>query len=257
MNCTTTERTTRMYDDGPPDPEPNPCPYGDDEHELGFGDGCQHCTQATRLARAEQDLGVLKHRLASRARQLANLPNGVANPAGAAARIFEGVAVILELAGLKVPDEFLRQAHATMVGEYGDSAPYGVTDEEIVANFMAWAHAGAACARGDRFTAEILEARALTYGDMIWFGDAADGTRRVISNAERLQGRRGGVSAGWGATLREAIQHGLDSEAFRAEHWCEFFGEYLRPPATTVPREIPVQPSVPVDGQAPSPAKRP
>lgn len=29
------------------------------------------------------------------------------------------------------------------------------------------------------------------------------------------------------------------------------------PPATTVPREIPVQPSVPVDGQAPSPAKRP
>lgn len=223
-----------MYDDGPPDPEPNPCPYGDDEHELGTGDGCQHCTQAQRLSRAEYGLANLKHSLASRARQLANLP--ALHVAGSAARprIFEGIAVILELAGLKLPDEFLRHAHATMVGEYGDSPPYGVTDDEIVANFMAWAHAVAVADEGSgRFTGDVLEARPLTYADQIWFMDGADGDVQVCTNAERLldRDRLGGGAVGWGSTLREAIAGGLKRQAGHGAFWCEFFGEYLRPPA--------------------------
>ena len=102
-----------MYDE-PPDPQPNPCPFCEDE--LGYGENCDHCKLAAKLSDTENSLSKLRHQLHCRARNLAWLPPGPE----VAARRAEGIALLLDMAGLKMPAEYLAQAKAAMVGEYGE-----------------------------------------------------------------------------------------------------------------------------------------
>ncbi len=232
-----------MYDE-PSDPEPNPCPFC--EEELGTNDGCDHCKMANGRAEAESKLNDLRHKLHCRARNLAWLPPGPEY----AARRAEGVALLLELGGLPMPREFMAQAKAAMVGEYGEHPPYragglgelghNVPDADIVARFMEHAHAETMAASPAVFTGEILSAKPATHADQLWWADDDQGAPRVFTQAERLRGKshRGG-STQWGLTLRESIEKALDSEARSAAHWLEFQAEYLRPPRDLVPKEDP------------------
>lgn len=219
----------------PSDPEPNPCPYC--EAELGEGEGCDHCKMASGRAEAESKLNDLRHKLHCRARNLAWLPAGPEY----AARRAEGVALLLELGGLPLPRDFMAQARAAMMGEYGEHAPYraggpgklghSVPDADIVARFMEYAHGETLASSPAVFTGEILSAKPATHADQLWWADDDQGVPRVFTQAERLRGKshRGG-STQWGLTLRESIEKALDSEARSAAHWLEFQAEYLRPP---------------------------
>lgn len=232
-----------MYDE-PPDPEPNPCPFC--EEELGHGQGCQHCKMAEQLTKAEGALSSLKHKLQCRARNLAWLPPGHE----VAARRAEGIALLIDLAGLKLPENYMLQAKAAMVGEYGEHVPYeaggpgelghNVSDADLAARFMEFVHAETVAASPAVFTAEILSAKPATTADQLWWGDDALGVPRIFSQAEKLQGRSGGGSSTqWGLTLRETIEKALDSQAKVASFWVEFYGEYLKPPVNLVPKEDP------------------
>ena len=106
-----------MYDE-PPDPEPIPCPFC--EAELGYGEGCEHCAMARKLGETESKLSELRHKLHCRASWIcATDPQAVLSP-----RFMEAVGLVLDLAGLPLPEEFRRQALAAMTGEYGESRPY-------------------------------------------------------------------------------------------------------------------------------------
>jgi len=232
-----------MYDE-PSDPEPNPCLFCSEE--LGCNDECDHCKLAAKLSAAEDALSTLRHRLSCRARNLAWLPTG----AEAAARRAEGVALLLDLAGLPMPADYMTQALAAMTGEYGESAPYRaggagelghtVPDADIVARFMEWAYGEALAASPATFSGEILSAKPATHADQLWWGDDANGVPRIFTQAEKRQGHgpQGG-STQWGLTLRQTIEKALDSEARSAAHWLEFQSEYLQPPANLVPRDDP------------------
>lgn len=226
-----------MYDE-PPDPQPNQCPYCEDE--LGYGEGCAHCALAHKLGETEGALTSLKHRLHCRARNLAWLAGGTE----VAARRAEGIALLLDLAGLKLPADYLAQAKATMTGEYGEHPPFGkgggsVNDEHIVERFMEFAH-GAMLSTPSVFTGEILNAKAATRADVLWWGDDAQGVPRIFSEAEKRLGLapQGGSTQG-GLTLRETIEKALDSEARAASYWLEFYRDYLRRPQNLVPPEDP------------------
>ncbi len=231
-----------MYE--PPDPEPNPCPFCDEE--LGYGEGCEHCELSARLATTNDALFTLRHKLNCRARRLAWLPAG---PEFAARRA-EGIAVLLELAGIPLPADFLKHARAAMVGEYGDSAPWRsggpgrlaepVPDDAIAARFMEFAHAETIAASPSLFVGEILNAKPATVADQLWWGDDDHGVPRIFTNAEKLQGRApAGGCTQWGLTLRETIEKALDSEARSAEFWLEFQRDYLTPPRDLVPKDDP------------------
>lgn len=232
-----------MYDE-PPDPEPNPCPMC--EEELGHTETCAHCLLARSLWDTEGKLSTLRHQLHCRARNLAWLPAGPE----VAARRAEGIALLLDAAGLKMPPEYLAQARAAMVGEYGESAPYRagdpgelghtVPDADIVERFMEFAHGQFAAASPAVFTGEILSAKPATHGDQLWWGDDENGTPRIFTQTEKLLGRLGGGgSTRWGLTLRETIEKALDREARLAAFWLEFQAEYLDPPKNLIPREDP------------------
>ena len=232
-----------MYGE-PPDPEPNPCPYCSEE--LGCNDGCDHCKLAAKLSVTEGALSTLKHRLHCRARNLAWLAGG----AEVAARRAEGVALLLDLAGLPMPADYMAQARAAMTAEYGEHAPYraggpgklghNVPDAEIVARFMEWAHGEALASSPATFSGEILSAKPATHADQLWWGDDDNGAPRIFTQAEKRQGRGCGAgSTQWGLTLRETIEKALDSEARGAAHWLEFQREYLQPPADLVPHDDP------------------
>lgn len=232
-----------MYDE-PPDPEPNPCPFCSEE--LGCNDDCDHCKLAAKLSATEDTLSALKQKLHCRARNLAWLAGG----SEVAARRAEGVALLLDLAGLPMPADYMAQARATMVGEYGESAPYRaggpgelghtVPDADIVARFMEWAHGEALSASPPTFSGEILNARPATHADQLWWGDDANSVPRIFTMAEKRQGRGCGAgSTQWGLTLRETIEKALDSEARSAAHWLEFQREYLQPPANLAPPHDP------------------
>ena len=232
-----------MFDE-PSDPEPNPCPFC--EGELGTNDGCDHCKMANARAEAESNLNDLRHKLHCRARNLAWLPAGPEY----AARRAEGVALLLELSGLPLPRDFMAQARAAMVGEYGEHAPYraggpgelghNVPDADIVARFMEHAHAETLASSPAVFTGEILSAKPATHADQLWWTHDDQGLPRIVTQAERLRGRasRGG-STQWGLTLRETIESALEAEARGAAHWLEFQAEYLRPPRDLTPKEDP------------------
>lgn len=231
-----------MYDDGPPDPEPNPCPFCGEE--LGCNDSCDHCKLVQCQAKTEDALHTLQHKLRCRARNLAWLSPG---PEFAARRA-EGIALLLDAAGLKLPDHYLRQALAAMTSEYGESVPYesggpgelghNVSDADIVARFMEFAHGQAVAASPAVFTAEVLDAKPATSADQLWWGDDSEGVPRIFSGADK---RLAIVSAGtqWGNTLRQTIETALDREAGHAAFWLEFYGEYLRPPKNLIPKDDP------------------
>ena len=230
-----------MYDE-PPDPEPNPCPFC--EEELGTNDSCDHCKLVQCHAKTEDALNTLRHKLGARARNLAWLPPGPEY----AARRAEGIALLLDAAGLKLPDYYRLQALAAMTGEYGESVPYqaggpgelgrNVSDEAIVERFMQFVHGEHAAASPTVFTAELLDAKPATTGDQLWWGDDENGVPRIFSGTER---RLLGLACGtqWGSTLRETIEAALGREAGTAAFWLEFYGEYLQPPASLIPKEDP------------------
>ncbi|CAB4159813.1 hypothetical protein UFOVP726_41 [uncultured Caudovirales phage] len=227
-----------MYDE-PQDPEPNPCIFCDEE--LGTNEDCEHCRLASKLSETESALSTLKHKLGCRARNLAWLPAG----AEFAARRAEAVALLLDVAGLKLPADYLAQAKASMTGEYGEHPPIGknggrTDDEAIVDRFMQFACAESAAASPAFFSGEILSAKPATRGDQLWWGKDANGAPRIFTEAEKRQGRwGGGGSTQWGLTLRECIEKALDSEARNAEFWLEFFRDYIAPPKDLVPPHDP------------------
>ena len=228
--------------DEPPDPEPNPCPFCDEE--LGYGKGCAHCEMAERLAKTEGDLSTLRHRLTCRASWLcATDPQAPLSP-----RYMEAIGLVLDLAGLPLPEDFRRQALAAMTGEYGESTPYEadktgkglgghVPADELVRRFLALAHASANAASRP-YTGEVLDAKPATHGDQLWWGEDENEVPRVWTGAQKRLGGRAS-STQWGITLREAIEKALNDQAGHAAHWLEFFGEYLRPPANLVPPNDP------------------
>ena len=232
-----------MYDE-PPDIEPTLCPYCDEE--LGHGRDCAHCELAAKMDQTDSALTRLRHQLGCRARNLAWLNAG---PQFAARRA-EGIALLLDLAGLPIPADYLAQARAAMVGEYGESAPYRaggpgelghtVPDADIVARFMEWAHGEAQSASPPTFSGEILNAKPATHADQLWWGDDANGVPRIFTQAEKRQGRGCGAgSTQWGLTLRETIEKALDSEAQGARFWLEFQREYLQRPKELQPKSDP------------------
>ena len=230
-----------MYDE-PPDPEPIPCPFC--EAELGYGEGCEHCAMARKLGETESKLSELRHKLHCRASWIcATDPQAVLSP-----RFMEAVGLVLDLAGLPLPEEFRRQALAAMTGEYGESRPYEasktgiglgsyVPAEELVQRFLARAHESATSASRPYF-GEMLDAKPATHGDQLWWGDDENGVPRVWTGAEKRHGGRASCTQ-WGITLRETIEKALDSEARSAAFWLEFQREYLQPPKNLVPKEDP------------------
>jgi hypothetical protein len=228
-----------MYDE-PPDPEPNPCPYC--EAELGHGDDCAHCEAVRQLSEAQGALSSLKHSLGCRARWLCMTdPGAVLSP-----RFMDGVGVLLDLAGLPLPEHFVRHARAAMLGEYGEHVPHQrderrlssrVPDDDLVSRFMAMAHKASNAASAPYF-AEVLDAKPATQADQLWWGDDENGIPRVWSGAEKRQGGRAS-STQWGLTLRETIEKALDAEARSASFWMEFQREYLDPPKNLTPPEDP------------------
>lgn len=231
-----------MYDE-PPDPQPNQCPFC--EEELGHGDGCAHCAMADKLNETENALSTLRHRLTCRAGWVcATDPQSVLSP-----RFMEAVGLMLDLAGLPLPEDFRRQALAAMTTEYGESAPYEadktgnglghyVPADELVQRFLARAH-DSATAAGRPYVGEVLDAKPATHGDQLWWGHDHNEVPRVWTGAEKRLGGRAS-STQWGNTLRQAIEKALDDEASHAAHWLEFFGEYLGTPSgDLVPMEDP------------------
>jgi hypothetical protein len=235
-------RGGRVSYDEPPDPEPNPCPFCD--AELGHGDGCDHCEMAARLAKTEGDLSTLRHRLTSRASWIcATDPQGPLSP-----RFMEAIGLILDLAGLPLPDDFRKQALAAMTGEYGEYPPYEadntgrglgsyVPADELVCRFFAMAHLSTTVAARPYF-AEVLDAKPATHGDQLWWGDDDTGVPRVWAGVEKRLGGRAS-STQWGITLRQSIEKALNAEAGNAVHWLEFYGEYLQRPEGLTPKHDP------------------
>lgn len=232
-----------MYDD-PPDSEPNPCQFC--EHELGYGDGCEHCATTNKLRETESALSTLRHRLACRTRWIAKTdpltPYRALSP-----RFMEAVALVLDLAGLPLPEHYRKQAHATMIGEYGEHVPIeksddargirNVPDEDLVRLFIDRAHGAAVPTQGVYF-AEVLDCKPATQADQIWHGDDENGVPRVWAGGEKRIARVA-ASTQWGDTLREAIEGALNREAKSAAFWVEFFRDYLRTPADLVPKDDP------------------
>lgn len=229
-----------MYDE-PPDPEPNPCPFCDEE--LGNNTSCEHCRVVHAARTTEGELSTLKHLLGCRARWLCMTdPTGPLSP-----RFMEAIGLLLDLAGLPLPDDFRKQAHAAMTGEYGEFRPVektesirgirDVPDEALVSRFMMMAHEASVAAARPYF-GEILDAKPATHGDQLWWGDDDQGVPRVWTGVEKRQTGTGG-STQWGITLRQAIEKALDQEAGSAAFWLQFQREYLRPPANLVPPEDP------------------
>lgn len=226
-----------MYDE-PPDPEPNPCPYC--EAELGCGEGCDHCAMAAKLSSTESELSTLKHRLACRVRWVAHTPfDALPSP-----RSLEAIALLLDLGGLKLPEEYVKRAFASMTGEYGEYQPTKLQDhrhvpmdDELAERFMAMAY-GSATAAGGTYRAEVLDAKPATQSDQLWRGDDENGVPRIFTSAEkRTCSRAGGTQ--WGLTLRQFIEKALQQEANGAAFWLEFFREYLQPPKDLVPKQDP------------------
>lgn len=220
----------------PPDLEPNPCPFCDEE--LGNNTSCEHCRVVRTSSGTEDKLSTLKHLLGCRARWLCMTdPTGPLSP-----RFMEAIGLLLDLAGLPLPEAFRRQAKAAMTGEYGESRPIeksecirgirAVPDDVLVGRFMAMAYTAAAAATRPYF-GEVLDAKPATEGDQLWWGDDEEGVPRVWTGAEkRVTGRAS--STQWGLTLRQAIEKALDHEARSAAFWLEFQREYLRPPKSLV-----------------------
>lgn len=217
-----------MYDE-PPDPEPNPCPICDAE-EIGLNDdSCPHCRLAMQFASLDSEHATLKRRLASRARMLAHMPLHAVDGDGVSLRHTQAVALVLDLGGLKLPEEFLKHAAAFVTNEYGESGYTGKTDAELVQAFLDAAQGALNATRAVTYTTETLDSLPQTAGDILCWGDDENGVPRVMSNGEaRLH--QPAKSCQWGVTLRESIEKALDSQALSAQFWLEFYRDYLQPP---------------------------
>lgn len=216
-----------MFDE-PPDPQPNPCPFC--EEELGTNAQCEHCRLAAASEKSDAEHSRLKHLLGCRARVLVDMPFGEFD-ASPSPRHMEAVAMILELAGLPLPAEYVQHARARVCGEYGEHAPFKTTDAELVDRFMRWAsQADREQRRRGTFSAEMLDTVPQTVADQLWVGETKDGRPCVFSHAEKLQGLRRPGTAKWGSSLRETIDMALERQAKSAHFWLEFYRDYLTAP---------------------------
>lgn len=214
-----------MYDE-PPEPQSNPCPMC--EGELGYTDGCPLCTSERERGDACSERDRLKTLLGHRVRQMLHRPFGMnCQPSE---QHMLAVAMLVDLAGLKLPEEVIRYARANVTGEYGEYPPYQVTDEQLVERFLNWAHES----RRDEpfagtYTAAVLDARPATEADQLWAVEDEGGFPMVATHVQhRLRYPGGGTQ--WGATLRERFNDMLRREARGAAFWLEFYRDYLRPP---------------------------
>lgn len=221
-----------MYDE-PPDPEPNPCPYC--EEELGYGKDCAHCEMVSKLGNTESELSDLKTRLASRARLLADQSiyaegqreNGI-DP-----RFLMAAGLLLDLGGLKLPDEQVTLARNTMLSEYGEYVS-AEKDPERIERWAAMQWIARAENLASYLPADILDRRGASPRDTLWILHLLDGSHVVATEAEKRarSGEWSGGSGGpWGSTLREFIDSALRSAERGVGHWVEFALEYARVPA--------------------------
>lgn len=221
-----------MYDE-PPDPEPNPCPYC--EEELGYGHDCAHCKTTSELGDAKAQLSDLKVRLASRVRLLADQPvHADGEPTnGVSPKFLMAAALLMDLGGLKLPDELLETARASILAEYGER----VDNDADPARVERWSsmqfRATAEC-RSRFLPEDVLDRRGASHRDTLWILHLTDGRYVVATEAEKRM-RSGGWSGGsggpWNKTLREFIDDALRARERSVGHWVEYALNYAAPPA--------------------------
>ncbi len=220
-----------MYDE-PPDPQPNPCPYCEDE--LGYGKDCQHCETVSKLGETEGKLSNLKFRIASRARLLADQPIYAEGQRESSIdpRFLMAAGLLLDLGGLELPDELMTLARNTMLGEYGEHVSTE-KDPERIERWTAMQWTARAESLASYLPADVLDRRVASPRDALWILHLLDGSHVVATEAEKRarSGEWSGGSGGpWGSTLREFIDSALRSCERGAGFWVEFALEYARVP---------------------------
>lgn len=223
-----------MYDQ-PPDPEPNPCPYCD--AELGYGDNCEHCATVRKLDDAESALASLKLRIGHRARALADQEvHADGNPAnGVSPRFMMAAATLLDLGGLKLPDDVIQLARHSVLGEYGEHVSTE-KDAERIERWLAAQSRATVDGANRPLPPDVLDRRGASHLDTLWILHLADGRHVVATEAEKRAGGRvgdwtGGSGGPWNSTLREFINKALESRERSVGHWVEFALKYASPPA--------------------------
>lgn len=220
-----------MYDE-PPDPEPNPCPFC--EEELGCGEGCAHCEMASKAADVEGKLATLRRQIGSRVRVLADLPiyadgqreNGV-NP-----QFLMAAGLLMELGELKLPDDLMERARRSLLSEYGEWLSTE-KDPSLIERWAALQWEAHTENLGRVLPADVLDRRGASPKDSLWILHLMDGRYVVTTEAEKRSRNdwSGGSGGPWGATLREFIDSALKSREESVGHWVEFALKYASPPA--------------------------
>lgn len=220
-----------MYDE-PPDPEPNPCPMC--EEELGYGKDCPHCAMAMESAKARAELATLRRTLGSRVRKLADQQvHADDNPAnGVSPRFLMAAALLMELGGLKLPDELLDEARRSVTDEYGESVNEKA-DPERIERWTAMQFRAVAEGKSRFLPPDVLDRRGGSQLDMLWILHLLDGRHVVATEAEKRKRNdwSGGSGGPWGQSLREFIDDALRSRERGVGHWVEFALKYAKPPA--------------------------
>lgn len=215
--------------DEPDEPDVIDCPYC--EEPLGENaDKCEHCSTTGQLAKERSAHQMLRHHLGCRVRVMLELPfaSGGLQPA---LSHMHAVGMLMELAGLPLPETFVRHARAHVVGEYGEHQPFGVSDDQLVERFLGWfTMADRQESAESTFTAAMLDAKPRTTADQLYFGMSREGKPSVFTHAEKRLGRGDGGSTQWGATLRETINMALERRDFDAAFWLEFYRDYMLGP---------------------------
>ena len=220
-----------MYDE-PPDPEPNPCPMC--EAELGYGEGCAMCKMASELDDANSKLADLKMRLATRVRLLADTPiyaeGERAN--GIEPRFMMALSLLMDLGGLSMPDELLKQARASVLPEYGEYGGDAKHDPERIDRWAAMQWQAQSENLGRYLPSDLLDRRGASHRDTLWILHLTDGQHVVATEAEKRQRNdwSGGSGGPWTCTLREFIDDALQKRERSVGFWVEFALEYAAPP---------------------------
>lgn len=221
-----------MYDE-PPDPEPNPCPYC--EEELGYGRDCAHCAMAAKLAETESALASLKLRIGSRVRALADQQvHADGEPAnGVSPRFLMAAALLMELGDLKLPEDMLQTARRSVLGEYGEHID-AKKDPDRVERWTAMQYRATVDSANRPLPPDVLDRRGASHLDTLWILHLTDGRHVVASEAEkRMRGGEwtSGSGGPWNSTLREFIDKALQARERSVGHWVEYALKYASPPA--------------------------
>ncbi len=220
-----------MYDE-PPDPEPNPCPFCEDE--LGYGKDCAHCSAVEQLSKAQGELSGLKVRLGNRARLLADQPiYAEGKPEnGIEPRFLMAAGLLLKLGGVALPDDMMQVAAKSLLGEYGEWVD-PAKDPERIERWAAMQWRARAENLAHALPTDVLDRRGASQKDALWILHLLDGRHVVASEAEKLTRNDWSSGSGgpWGSTLREFIDSALKALERSVGHWVEFAMDYARPPS--------------------------